>query len=1148
MISRYRHRKWIKIIRKSRMFDANYYLHTYADVRAADVDPVKHYVTSGWMEGRNPNESFDTNYYLGAHKDVLDSKINPLVHYIVHGEKEGRGTVLARLRREVNQNGVRPAAEKTIQRIKERVSSGLLASKRAVEDIQQFELDEKNSVYIGYTEHGPLEPEVRVIAFYLPQYHPFPENDQWWGKGFTEWTNVTKARPSFVGHYQPHLPIHSGFYDLRVPEVMIEQAKLARNYGVHGFNFYYYWFAGKVLMQKPFDILLENPEIDINFCITWANENWTRRWDGLDSEVLIAQKHSPEDDLAFIENIAKYMRDPRYIHIDGRPLLIVYRPSLLPSPTDTAERWRTWCRDNGLGEIYLAYTQSFETADPEKYGFDAAIEFPPNNSSPPNITDSVTPLIKDFDASVYDWRVFVERSEKYKHRKYKIFRSVCPMWDNTARRKSKGTVFLNSTPVLYQRWLENAINETKRCYQKPDERLVFVNAWNEWAEGAHLEPDSYYGYAYLQATRDALVQSVSRQERSVLIVTHDCHPHGAQFLILETAKQLKSSGFQIAVLALGDGKLLSDFEKLGNTLNAKKAGETGVRAFLSALRDKGYVDAITSTVLSGRVLPLLKEKEFNVLSLIHELPGVIRQMKQEANAKAIALHADKVVFPAALVHERFCEIAPVAKEKVYIRPQGVLRKNPYKNRHKEAYSIVCKKHCLPKNCQIVLSVGFADSRKGADLFVEIAGKVLEECPNTIFIWIGHADQSIEKEVGNRIKELGVRDRVLFTGFDREPMAYYAAATVYALPSREDPFPNVVLESAEVGVPVVAFEEASGACDLVIEQGGRLAKYLNVLDFAKKVCELLETPLKKSNSSIGSLHEYALDLLHYINGFPRVSVVVPNYNYENHIVERLESIYQQSWPIYQLIILDDASTDKSVQVIENQIERSGSGLLVVNKKNSGSVFRQWLKGLSICKGDVVWIAEADDIAEKDFLKELAPVFKNPSVALAYSQSSQINESGKVLANNYLGYTKDISIKWQDSYFNDGRREVAEVLSIKNTIPNVSAVLFRRTALEEAFKDLGDDLYNYRVAGDWLIYIHTLLRGRIFFNRSSLNRHRRHTNSVTSETEKDKHFREVCAVQRIARQLEEPSSEAAVKAQAYMKILEEHFNINNKGAGA
>jgi lipopolysaccharide biosynthesis protein/SAM-dependent methyltransferase len=356
----------------------------------------------------------------------------------------------------------------------------------------------------------PLEEkEIKLICFYLPQFHTFSENDKWWGKGFTEWTNVRPAKPQYLGHYQPHIPGELGYYNLLDSKTQMRQIELAKLYGIEGFCFYFYWFAGHRLMEQPILNYLNNESLDLPFCLCWANENWSRRWDGLDSEILIAQAHSPDDDLDFISHVSMYLKDKRYIRIDGKPLLLVYRPSLLPSAKKTVTRWRTWCRDNGVGEIYLACTQSFDSVNPSQYGFDAAIEFPPNNMNLPSATHKVNGVVENFSSSLFDWKEMVRRSRNYLNPGYKLFRGVNPSWDNTARRKNKGNILYGSNPIDYQEWLLNALNYTKKIFPSKDERMVFVNAWNEWAEGAHLEPDEKYGYAYLDATRMAQVRALS---------------------------------------------------------------------------------------------------------------------------------------------------------------------------------------------------------------------------------------------------------------------------------------------------------------------------------------------------------------------------------------------------------------------------------------------------------------------------------------------------------------------------------------------------------------------------------------------------------------------------------------------------------------
>jgi lipopolysaccharide biosynthesis protein len=363
----------------------------------------------------------------------------------------------------------------------------------------------------GVSDWRLPNPSVRTVAFYLPQFHPFRENDAWWGRGFTEWTNVTRGKPQFAGHYQPHRPGELGYYDLRVPEIQHRQVELARRFGVSAFCFYFYWFSGRTLMERPIRQFADDAAIDFPFCLCWANENWTRRWDGLDSEQLIGQNHSPDDDLAFIAHVAEYMSHRNYVRVDGRPVLVVYRAELLPDPAATARRWRDFCRSSGLGDIYLVCTHAFTTLDPRDVGFDAALQFPPNNTGLSEYEGDLQ-YESSFVGMTFNYAESVTKAETFSPPMYPLVRSAYPAWDNTARRGHAATIFMNSSPPRYRRYLETVVRQTIEQQPERDNRLVFVNAWNEWAEGAHLEPDERYGYAHLEATRMALVRAAATPE------------------------------------------------------------------------------------------------------------------------------------------------------------------------------------------------------------------------------------------------------------------------------------------------------------------------------------------------------------------------------------------------------------------------------------------------------------------------------------------------------------------------------------------------------------------------------------------------------------------------------------------------------------
>lgn len=339
----------------------------------------------------------------------------------------------------------------------------------------------------------------RIVAFYLPQFHPTPENDRWWGKGFTEWTNVTAAEPLFKDHYQPHLPTDLGFYDLRLRETRHEQIRLAREHGIDAFCYHYYWFSGTRILYRPLDDMLADATSDMPFCLCWANENWTRRWDAAEHEVLIAQKYLPDDDVEFIRSVEHILTDRRYLRIAGAPILVVYRPQQLPDARRTAATWREYWREHGHGTLHLCAALTHGNEGYLQFGFDSGVEFPPHNLPTGNVNPEVV-FFRPFKGNVIQLPSIARDYLNRRRDGTSVFRCVCPSWDNTARLRERALVMLNGTPANYEYWLAEAIRRTRADY--PDEeRLVFVNAWNEWAEGCHLEPDRRYQRGFLEATR-----------------------------------------------------------------------------------------------------------------------------------------------------------------------------------------------------------------------------------------------------------------------------------------------------------------------------------------------------------------------------------------------------------------------------------------------------------------------------------------------------------------------------------------------------------------------------------------------------------------------------------------------------------------------
>ncbi len=362
-------------------------------------------------------------------------------------------------------------------------------------------------------------PKARLIAFYLPQFHPIPENDEWWGKGFTEWTNVTKAKPLFRGHYQPRLPADLGYYDLRVPEVRAMQAEMARVHGIEGFCYYHYWFAGRRLLGRPFDEVLESGHPDFPFCLCWANESWTGIWHGAPERVLIEQTYPGWDDhRRHFDFLLRAFSDQRYIRVEGKPLLVIYRWQTIPELPKVMIFWRDLARQAGLPGLHVVGHAWGTGWDPTPHGFDASTLSPLTmicGQPLPRLRQRIRQRMEgqrilaaglrrltQKPLHVYSYRDamrhFIERNVSWEY-----YPSVLPNWDNTPRSGRAGLVLAGSTPDLFGEHLREGLATVQKY--APEHRILFLKSWNEWAEGNYVEPDQVWGSQYLQIIREQIV-------------------------------------------------------------------------------------------------------------------------------------------------------------------------------------------------------------------------------------------------------------------------------------------------------------------------------------------------------------------------------------------------------------------------------------------------------------------------------------------------------------------------------------------------------------------------------------------------------------------------------------------------------------------
>jgi glycosyltransferase involved in cell wall biosynthesis len=1073
-------------------FDIDHYARSYPDVVAAGIDPFEHFVNYGYLEGRTPSVNFDAKFYSTRYLGG-DAQQNPFLHYLAHKHEPG---VFGRM----------PDDEPSIPR-----------------EVKRF-----TKPGADFEEFAPLPASAprraKLLAYYLPQFHAFPENDAWWGKGFTEWTNVGRGIPRFSGHYQPRVPRDLGFYSLNQTETIRRQAEMAKAGGVFGFVFYYYWFNGKRLLDKPIDAFLDDQAIQMPFCLMWANENWTRRWDGADSEVLISQDYRVEDEQRLAADLARHFRDPRYIRVKGRPLLMIYRPGLINDARKTLSRWRKLFKEKFKEDPLLVMGQTFRATDPTEFGMDGAIEFPPHKLTQdlPPINKSLRYLDIEFEGKAYRYDEVVRVSLDEPKPSFPLIKTVVPGWDNDARRQGNGLVLTESTPQKYQAWLSALVD---RAVDTPffDEPIVCVNAWNEWCEAAYLEPDLHYGAAYLNATARAVVgRRQANSEGRVLLVGHDAFPSGAQHLLLNIGRTLRSHfGVETSVILLDGGKLEKDYRELGQLMVGGKSA--ALEAHLWSLKESGYSSAIVNTSAAASIVPALTKAGVEVTMLVHELPRLLREKKLVPDARAAALRASNIVFPAAFVRDQFCgELELQRVNDMLVLPQGMYQDialSPSDGAQ------LRRELGVRKGQRLVISIGYADLRKGFDLFLQLWRLVrTTSSVVTHFCWVGNIDPMLKDWMRNEIADAEHAGTFHMVGYREQVSAYLSAADAFVLTSREDPFPSVVLEALYAGLPTVAFDNSGGIPDLLRSHLlGQVVPFADTVAMAAAV----ESMLRKGASEPARIASrkvirekfdfpaYVWQLLRLVHReLPAISVAVPNYNYARHMPKRLSSVFLQTQPVKEILVLDDCSTDDSLKAIPAVAAEWGRHIrLIANRSNSGSVFRQWRKAAQMATGEFLWIAEADDYCAPGFLTEVVSMMRHdPSVQFAFCDSSAVDSDDQPLSASYKSYYATVAADaLARTQVFDGAEFVRRFLSVKNLILNVSAVLWRRDALLSAMDACETDLYNYRMAGDWRLYLQALCLqdARVAYCAEPLNTHRRHARSVTHAMDVRKHVSEIDA---------------------------------------
>jgi glycosyltransferase involved in cell wall biosynthesis len=1060
------------------LFSAEFYLSALLSsgivCPPAGQSLFEHFATIGWTVGLSPSAKFNLDSYLSGHPELQGKNVDPLRHYLERGSTAGH-------------------------------------------------------------EPGEVGADaVKIIAFYLPQYHPTSDNNAAWGKGLAERTQVSRAQRHYGGHERPFLRTELGFPELGAPDVLADQAKLARSYGLSGFCFYHR-FDGERVLHRPIDLYLNNQGIDFPFCLCWENGNSTKRWDGLHDELILGQRHTPVSDYSFIYSILPALADPRYIRVNGRPLLLIYRADLLSDPARTLDLWRQAALLAGLGELYVAGIR-FRTLTARKWGLDALVELPPHHFSAPALSPSklkALQLVDGFHGDVRDLESGVDAliSSPASAQDAPLFPGVMLGWDSTPRLGTAATVFTNSGPATVEYWLVDALERAKQL-PSGEPQLVFMNAWNGWAEGACLEPGHVHGRGYLHALKRAsaghrvgrhpliqlraFVKAVGKQSGpAVLFVSPDCEGGEAQHLMLRLIEAIRSRGeIGCFMLLQRDGELRGNYEALGPTLVVEDFEREGwsfndaLQFIVKRLIAGGRIKvALCNGVASRDVGEALAAAGMNVQTYVQELPTSMAEHEAKDAMAAVARSSRRIIAVSASMRNRLAGFYKVPAGDIEIVQTGLRSTITYPLSRRELF----RRYGVREAKYVVVGCGVIHPRQSPEIFMQVAQRLAADLGDVVFVWTsGDPKDAVARGAALHDAELlGIGGRVFFLGRIPEGSSFIKKAHVLVVTSRKAPYPLALLDAVEAGTPVVCFDEAGGAADLITRGAGEAVSYLDVTAMAASARGLLTDQQKRERAQAAGAklrNEFTWD--GYVERFSNrlvsmtiapgavrqgsrltrqavaddLCVVIPSYNHARYVEAAVESVLAQSVRPAEIRIIDDGSTDESPELL-HEMASERLGIHVTTRGNIGA-HATINEALNATSRRFVAILNSDDFYHPLRFEELLPRLRETDGAdLLFSRIRFIDGGGRSVRSEWY----DEGLK----AFNETPLWLA--LFRRNVFMTTSNLVARRDAL----KTIGG-FRAFRYCHD----VHLILRGvlagqKVRFVDSTLCDYRIHAANTIGE---------------------------------------------------